>query len=136
MQPRVIRYSERPELWDSIADLSSEVWPEYNQHGDTVNPYWGDLYDCFPDWQFVLYDPGEQVVLGEGNTIPIAWDGTDAGLGPGIDVTIVAGFELRAAGGSPTPSVRSLPRSRRATGVSNCPRRCCGQCLAWHAMPG
>jgi len=101
VQPRVIRYSERPELWDSISDLSDEVWPEYNKHGDTVNPYWGDLYDCFADWQFVLYDPGEQVVLGEGNTIPIAWDGTDAGLGPGIDVTIVAGFELRAAGGQP-----------------------------------
>jgi hypothetical protein len=30
MDPQVMRYSERPELWDSIRDLSDEVWPEYN----------------------------------------------------------------------------------------------------------
>jgi len=101
VRPRVIRYSERPELWDSISDLSDEVWPEYNKHGDALNRYWGDLYDCFPDWQFVLYDPAEHTVLAEGNTIPMAWDGADAGLGPGIDATIVAGFELQAAGGQP-----------------------------------
>jgi hypothetical protein len=25
MNPEIIRYSERPELWDSIGDLSTEV---------------------------------------------------------------------------------------------------------------
>jgi len=102
MQPRVVRYSERPELWDSIGDLSAEVWPEYNMHGQTLNHYWGQLYEVFPDWQFVLYDPGDHTVLAEGHTIPIAWDGTDADLGPGIDATIAAGFTLQAAGGRPT----------------------------------
>jgi hypothetical protein len=66
MNPEVIRYSERPELWDSIGDLSSEV------------------------------------VLAEGHTIPVAWDGADAALGPGIDTSLEAGFALRAAGGTPT----------------------------------
>ena len=42
MTPQGVRYSERPELWDSIGDLSSEV------------------------------------VLAEGHTIPVAWDGADA----------------------------------------------------------
>jgi len=102
VDPQVVRYSERPELWDSISDLSGEVWPEYNQHGDTLNHYWGQLYDVFPEWQFVLYDPAERIVLAEGHTIPLAWDGTDAGLGPGIDATIAAGFRLRAEGGQPT----------------------------------
>jgi len=102
VRPRVIRYSERPELWDSIIELSSEVWPEYNMHGQTLNRYWGQLYDVFPDWQFVLYDADQETVLAEGNTIPIAWDGTDAGLGPGIDATIVDGFDLHAASGRPT----------------------------------
>jgi hypothetical protein len=50
----------------------------------------------------VLYDPDQQMVLAEGNTIPLAWDGTDADLGPGIDATMAAAFELRAAGGQPT----------------------------------
>jgi hypothetical protein len=74
--PQVVRYSERPELWDSISGRSDEVWPEYNQHGEALNQYWVQLYDVFPDWQFVLYDPHDAVVLAEGHTIPLAWDGT------------------------------------------------------------
>lgn len=102
VNPRVVRYSEQPELWDSISDLSGEVWPEYNQHGEILNHYWAQLYDVFPDWQFVLYDPGEQEVLAEGHTIPVAWDGTDSSLGPGIDATMAAAFDLRVSGGRPT----------------------------------
>jgi GNAT superfamily N-acetyltransferase len=102
MTPQVIRYSDRPELWDSIGGLSSEVWPEYNRHGDVLNQYWDQLYEAFPQWQFVLYDAGPGQVLAEGHTIPVAWDGADAALGPGIDASIAAGFALRAAGGTPT----------------------------------
>ena len=102
MQPEVIRYSERPELWVELGDLSGEVWPEYNVHGAVINSHWGRLYDEFPEWQFILYDREDQLVLAEGQTIPVAWDGTDADLGPGIDATITAAFELRANGGQPT----------------------------------
>jgi hypothetical protein len=101
VQAEIVRYSERPELWDDLGGLSGEVWPEYNRHGD-LNKYWGRLYDYFPDWQFVLYDREDQVVLAEGHTIPVAWDGTDENLGPGIDATVAGAFELRAAGGQPT----------------------------------
>ena len=48
----MLRYSERPELWDNVRDLSDEVWPEYNVHGETLNYYWAQLYDVFPEWQF------------------------------------------------------------------------------------
>jgi hypothetical protein len=102
VDPQVVRYSERPGLWEGLGDLSAEVWPEYNLHGQMLNHYWAQLYDVFPDWQFVLYDPETEAVLAEGHTIPVAWDGTDAGLGPGIDATIAGGFELRAADGRPT----------------------------------
>ena len=102
MDPQLVRYSEGPELWESIRDLSDEIWPEYNQQGETYNYYWAQLYDVFPEWQFVLYDPKERTVLAEGRTVPLAWDGTDAGLGPGIDATLAAAFDLRAAHGLPT----------------------------------
>ncbi len=101
MEPQIVRYSVRPELWDGINDLASEVWPEYNLHGEATNRYWAQLFDVFPDWQFVLYGAGEQVVLAEGNTIPVAWDGADAGLRPGINATLAAAFELHASAGSP-----------------------------------
>src|ERR1700690_3067653 len=95
---KVVRYSERPELWDKIDLLPHEIWPENNTHGDVVNPHWGRLYEEFPQWEFIRYDDDADAVLAEGLTIPVAWDGTDANLGPGIDATIVAGFELRSAG--------------------------------------
>jgi hypothetical protein len=95
----VIRYSERPQLWERIQDLSADVWPEYNRHGDIVGPYWDRLYDELPDFQFVLYEEELDEVLAEGHTIPVAWDGAIAGLGPGIDNTIAAGFALHEAGG-------------------------------------
>jgi hypothetical protein len=102
VDPQIARYGERPELRDSIGGLSAEVWPEYNQHGATINKYWTRLYDDFPDWQFVLCDAAAGTALAEGQTIPLAWDGTDAGLGPGIDAAIAAGFALKPAGGHAT----------------------------------
>ena len=100
----LIRYSERPEMWTRTFDISDEVWPEYNKHGDVLNQYWNSLFDEFPDYQFVLYD-GE--VLAEGHTIPCRWDGTLDGLGDGIDATIVAAFEAREAG-RPTNTLCAL----------------------------
>ena len=94
MTVTVVRYSEQPELWDSIEDLSSQVWPEYNSHGDVLSEYFGRLYDERAQWTFVLYDTDEKGVLAEGHTIPVYWDGTDAGLGPGIDAAIAGGFSI------------------------------------------
>ena len=94
------RFSQRPELWDRIAGLSQEVWPEYNLHGNVLNHYWGDLYDLFPEYQFILYDPNADDVLAKAHTIPVAWDGELADLGSGIDASIAAGFALKAEGGS------------------------------------
>ena len=76
--------------------------------------------------QFVLYDPGDQTVLAEGHTVPLAWDGTDAGRGPGIDATIAAAFELRAAGGQPTAVsalAAEIPPRHRASACPACCRR-------------
>lgn len=99
---RVVRYSEQPALWENIGYLSWQIWPEYNMHGDVVNPYWARLYDERADYQFVLCDTSGQVPLAEGNTIPVSWDGTDEGLGPGVDATLAGGFALAEAGGKPT----------------------------------
>jgi hypothetical protein len=84
------RFSERPELWERIAGLSEEVWPEYNLHADVLTRYWGQLYAQFPEYQFVLYDHDADEVLAEAHTIPVVWDGELAELGPGIDASIAA----------------------------------------------
>jgi GNAT superfamily N-acetyltransferase len=98
---QTVRYSEQPALWDGIEHLSSQIWPEYNLHGEELNAYWGRLYDVFPAWQFVLTDREDGRVVAEGHTIPVHWDGTDEGLGPGIDATIAGGFAHHESGGRP-----------------------------------
>ena len=97
----IVRYSERPALWERIADLSAEAWPEYNRHGDVLNVYWERLYERFPEFQFVLYDDEHDEVLAEGQTIPCAWDGSMSTLGPGIDDTMINAFALYDRGGRP-----------------------------------
>ena len=97
-----IRYSERPELWAETAAITREVWPEYNLHSDDPEGYWDRLFEEFPEFQFVLFDDEERLVLAEGHTLPCCWDGTSDGLGDGIDAIIAAAFEAREAERSPT----------------------------------
>jgi hypothetical protein len=118
-----VRYSDDPGLWQRIGGLSAEVWPEYNRHGDVLNTLWSRLYEVFPGYQFVLYDQEADEVLAEGHTVPTAWDGTVEGLGPGIDASITAGFELQARAGAPTAlcalaaEIPPRNRGRRLAGV-------------------
>jgi hypothetical protein len=121
VDPEVVRYSERPELWNASAGLFDGVWPEYNRHGDQLGHYWRQLEDVFPDWQFMLVDPADQAILAAGYTVPVAWDGTDADLGPGIDATLAAAFRLRAAGGQPTAVsalAAEVPSQNRGKGLA------------------
>jgi GNAT superfamily N-acetyltransferase len=91
-----VRYVQRPDLWADSDARSAEVWPEYNLHGDVLNRHWGRLFERFPEFQFALVGDGD-VVLAEGHTAPCRWDGTPAGLGNGIDETLVAALDTSAA---------------------------------------
>src|ERR1700751_4714400 len=97
-----IRYAERPELCQSTAAITAEVWPAYNQHGKVLGRYWGRLFDDFGRFQFVLYDEDEGEVIAEGHPMPWPWDGTSEGLGDPIDSMAIAAFEAHDAGRKPT----------------------------------
>jgi GNAT superfamily N-acetyltransferase len=98
----MIRYSERPELWEDSASIALEVWPEYNIHSEDPENYWGRLPDEFPGFQFVLYDDETDELIARGRTIPCVWDGTPEGLGDGITPMLAAAFEARRLGQDPT----------------------------------
>ena len=83
---------ERPDLWDRGID-SRSVWPEYNLHGDVLNQWWRLLDEELPEFQFVLYDERDDVVVAEGHTGPFAWDGVDQTLPDGIDRAIELIFQ-------------------------------------------
>jgi hypothetical protein len=112
--------AERPDLWERGIP-SESVWPEYNLHGDVLNEWWGYLDEELPDYQFVLYDEDRDEVVAEGHTGPMHWDGTDAGLPPGIDPAIVQIFG-RARQEEPVNTLCALaaesPRDGRVRGLA------------------
>ncbi|MFD9715734.1 N-acetyltransferase [Streptomyces sp. NPDC059076] len=101
MAMAVVRYSERPALWDRIPAQFAGVVPEYNLHGDINGDYWNRLFEDFPDYQFLLYDEEQDEVLGAGRSLPRSWDGTPEDLGPGLDDSIGRAFADHDAGRAP-----------------------------------
>ncbi len=91
-----VSFEAESERWEQMPDISSEVWPEYNLHGDVLNLYWGRLYDEFAAFQFMLYDEGTGEVVAEGHTVPCVWDQSSEALGDGIDAMIIAAFAASA----------------------------------------
>jgi GNAT superfamily N-acetyltransferase len=99
--PSIVSARERPDLSERAAEATEDVWPEYNQHGDVLGEYWGELEEVFPDFQFVLFDEETDEILAQGHTIPLAWDGTVAGLPRGIDGLLEDGFRFARGGRRP-----------------------------------
>jgi hypothetical protein len=89
--------AERPDLWARGID-SALVWPEYNLHGDVLNQWWGLLDEELAEFQFVLYDDAEDLIVAEGHTGPFGWDGRDVSLPDGIDAAIAIAFAARRSG--------------------------------------
>jgi GNAT superfamily N-acetyltransferase len=115
---RVFTAEERPDLWIRAKALS-EVWPDYNNHGNHSEAYFGSLIPTYAHLQVVIYEPSSDEVIARGRSIPFRWDGTLADLPGGIDA---AG--LRALEDEGTPNTLSalaveVADSVRGQGVSH-----------------
>jgi hypothetical protein len=83
-----------PEELERADLIDADVWPEYNRHGEILNPFWGRMLTELADYQFVVVDDDTGAFLAEGHTIPLRWDGgADGGLA-GIDAAIQRCFEV------------------------------------------
>src|SRR5262245_22876993 len=121
MAQQVVLASERPDLQERAHDATAGIWPEYNLHGEVPNRYWGRLDDAFPEFQFVLWDDEADEILGQGHSIPLAWDGTIEGLPDGFDGLLEGAFALREAGGETTmlsALAIEVPASAQGRGTS------------------
>src|SRR5262249_11388013 len=84
--------ADRPELSEPAWELTKDVLPEYNDHGDVLNVYWPRLTEERAEFQFHLVgDDGE--ILARARTIPIRWNGTVEGLPAGIDGAMAGGSD-------------------------------------------
>jgi GNAT superfamily N-acetyltransferase len=106
----------RPDLIAPGWELTSDLLPEYNNHGEVLERYWGRLDDERPDFQFhVVNDEGQ--ILARGQSIPVRWDGTAEDLPPGIDGAIARGFEVAEATVL-CSLIAAVPRGLQGRGLS------------------
>jgi GNAT superfamily N-acetyltransferase len=89
---KVATVAERPDLVEPGWEATKDVLPEYNNHGDVLNRYWGRLTEERPDFQFHLVGDGDEI-LARARSIPVRWNGTLEDLPAGIDGAIARGFD-------------------------------------------
>jgi hypothetical protein len=92
MSTAIATVAERPELTELAWQRTRDTLPEYNNHGDILNRYWGQLTEEWPDFQFHLLDDDGEIVA-RARSIPVRWDGSVNDLPGGIDGAIARGFE-------------------------------------------
>jgi GNAT superfamily N-acetyltransferase len=107
--------AERPELIELGWELTRDTLPEYNNHGDVLNRYWGRLAEERPDFQFHLLADGDLVA--RARSIPLRWDGSVDDLPVGIDHAIARGFD-EAGANALWALVIMVPRDVQGRGVS------------------
>lgn len=119
---RVIPHSEEPELTSRFDQLFPSVWPEFNTHGDVLEPLWGRLYEDHPDFQFVLVGDRTNTLLARGNTLPFGWDGDPRHLPEGIDALAQQVFAADPSGPGPnalSAMAAEVPPENRRKGLGS-----------------
>jgi hypothetical protein len=108
--------AERPDLLEPAWERTRDTLPEYNNHGDVLNAYWGRLTEELPEFQFTLVGDDEEI-LARGRSLPVRWDGTVDDLPAGIDGAIARGFD---EGGANVlcAMVIMIPRDLQGRGLS------------------
>jgi GNAT superfamily N-acetyltransferase len=110
--------AERPDLRGS--PLLEDIWPEFMYHDPVLNRLFRGLIRETPELQFYAWDDARDQVVGQGNAVPVAWDGhVDSLPDRGID----AALESRFVEGGPAPNVLCalqimVGRGRRGEGLS------------------
>ncbi|MGZ4291407.1 MAG: GNAT family N-acetyltransferase [Gaiellaceae bacterium] len=113
---RAFTVAERPELVDPAWEATKDGFPEYNNHGDVLNEYWGRLTEERPEFQFHLVDD-DGTILARARSLPVRWDGSLADLPSGIDGAIARGLD---EGGANVlcAMVIMIPRALQGRGLS------------------
>ena len=94
----VATYEERPDLAARTGEIE-DVWPEFIHHAAINDVYWPRLRPEFPDFQLVLYDEEQDLLLGRGQTVPFRRAGGWDELPDGVEGVLQQAFDV---GGEPT----------------------------------
>lgn len=93
-------FEERPDLLERWAAMPGDAWPpgmEFIYHDPVLNEFWPRLKSEFAAYQFLAVDDAGSI-LGQGRSIPIRWDGLDAGLPDGLPSILKIAFSEKVGG--------------------------------------
>ena len=114
---RAFTAAERPELLEPAWERTRDTMPEYNNHGDVLNAYWGGLTEKHPDFQFHVVDD-DDIVVARARSVPVRWDGTLEDLPAGIDGAIARAFDEPEGADVLCAMVIMIPRDAQSRGMS------------------
>jgi hypothetical protein len=114
---RAVSVAERPDLIEPAWEATSDAFPEYNNHGDVLNVYWGRLTQERPEYQFQLVGRDDEI-LARACSLPVRWDGTIEDLPLGIDGAIASGFDDYDGASALCALVIVIPRAHHRRGLS------------------
>jgi GNAT superfamily N-acetyltransferase len=102
MPLKTFTLAERPEREDEFEHFAEVGWPRFLRQLDALGSggFWPSLFTAFARYQVLLFD-GDKVV-GVGHAVPIAWDGTAAGLPESMAGILANATETATAGRRPT----------------------------------
>lgn len=63
------------ELHEAVFEITPRAWPEFMLHDPLADRHWNDLYRKFPHFQFAMIEESTGIVVGQGNSVPLAWEG-------------------------------------------------------------
>jgi GNAT superfamily N-acetyltransferase len=87
-QIEVVTTSERPDLEDETRAALRSVWPEFIFHDPVATIHIDRVERYFRPYDVLLLDHGKVVAGGWG--VPVAWDGSIAGLPDGFDGALIS----------------------------------------------
>jgi hypothetical protein len=98
----LVTHTERPDLGDHAQgeDFLSQ-WPAFMFHDPVADEHYPVMYERCPEFQFYIVDDGGSL-LGNGNSIPVAWDGSPEDLPGGWDEALIRGTLGAKDGTRPT----------------------------------
>ncbi len=68
--------AQAPELHEKAQRLVEEAFADFMDHSEIVNRYWWQLYERWPEWQYLLFDENADTVRVLGNCFPLRWEGS------------------------------------------------------------
>jgi GNAT superfamily N-acetyltransferase len=113
---KVATVTERPDLVERGWAATKDVIPEYNNHGDVLDHFWGRLTEERAEFQFHLVDEGDEI-LARARSIPLRWNRSVGDLPAGIDGAIARGFDEEEANVL-CALVIMVPRALQGRGLS------------------